>query len=145
MTYEERYKYACYKETELNDLPFNAPFTVDDCSFKDVDTIDEYTKAFGKNVNNYLFFPRFRKAVAMNIRDELLTHEKIFWQYQRKKNYFLMLKEDSDNLINVINNRLDEEVDISRYVETSFVDKIVEELIKNNYKNVDNNKWILRS
>lgn len=143
-TYKEKYEMAYNKLQEINEIQMSkTPFTYDDCSFKWVETLDDYNKAFGKNINNQLFYPRFRLAIKTNIRNELLEHEKVYWQHHYRKYFYLMMKQDTEDMIKVIKTNSQDNISISHFYATPFEKEIIETLIENGYQSIDGVDWIL--
>lgn len=119
----------------------NKPFNREECSFLWVDDIGDYAKAFGKNVNNELFYPRFRRALALNIRDELLIHEIIYWQYQVKKTLFLKRKQNFTDLFEIINEQKEKSINIRHLLYSEYEEELRQVLIANNYYEMSNGLW----
>lgn len=143
-TYKEKYEMAYNKLQEVNYIQTSkAPFTYNDCSFQWVECIGDYDKAFGKNVNNVLFYPRFKTAIATNDRNQLLEHEKVYWQHHCRKYYYLMMRQDADNMIYIIKTNSQDKISINHFYATLFEDEIVTTLIENGYQSINGVDWIL--
>lgn len=144
MNYAELYEEACKKEQEVFDKTVNKePFTFKDSSYQWVETIDDYTKAFGKNVNNDLFYPRFKYAIATNDREQLLEHERAYWQYHRRKYAYLKAQQEADDLMSVINETKQNEISIKDFKFSPFEKDIIATLISSGYTSVNNVNWVL--